>query len=93
MEQWQKVTQRALDEIEAMTIYVGDSSEAYFDLESSRNMGDIVEAVEATESPVVSFVLRGTRIGWLLVIVGYGDESIVDYPSNEFMNKLMEGEF
>jgi hypothetical protein len=73
-----------------ITINVSDTSENYFDLENSRDLAEIIEACEATDSPVVNFILDGGSIGYMLVLVGYGEESIVDYPCNDFMNSIVE---
>ena len=89
-EEYKRVTCEALKE-EEVTICVGDSGEDYDDLEHSRDLGEIIEAVEATDSPIVNFYKAGVPVGWILVAVGEDpDETIVDYSANDFMNKLIE---
>ena len=73
-----------------VTISVGDLSEDYEDLENSRELGQIREACEATEQPVLQFFKGGKWVGSMMVLVGYKDESIVDYHYNQFMNSIVE---
>lgn len=72
-----------------VTVNVCDMSEDHDDLEDSRNVSDIFEACEATDSPVVKFHKDGTFLGCMWVMVGYGDESISDHVCNEFMNSIV----
>jgi hypothetical protein len=74
-----------------VTVSVSDASEDYFDLEHSRKMHEIVEACEATDSPVITFFKGKQSLGYLLVLVGYGDESIADYGVNAFIESIVEG--
>ena len=73
-----------------LSINVGDAGEAHDDLEDSRNPSDIIEACEATDSPVVTFFRDGESMGYMVVLVGYEDESIADYTLSEWMYGLME---
>lgn len=72
-----------------VTVSVGDSSVAVFDVEDSRDIGDIFEAVEATEAPVVSFFKAGEHAGTMSVDISGGNDTIVDYTDNAFMNELI----
>jgi hypothetical protein len=78
---------RALTETNA-TICVGDLSVDYFDLNHSRDVDAIVEACEATDSPIIQFYVSRKSQGQMSVLVGYGDESICDYHSNQYMNEI-----
>ncbi|UNA02125.1 hypothetical protein vBAmaSR9Y2_47 [Alteromonas phage vB_AmaS-R9Y2] len=73
---------------EDVTVSVGDVSEIEFDLDDSRDIGDIFEAIEATDAPIVSFFKQGEFVGSMSVMVGYGDESISDHHVNDFMNEV-----
>jgi 1-deoxy-D-xylulose 5-phosphate reductoisomerase len=72
-----------------------DESESYYDVEHSRDVDEIAEACEATDAPIIVFVdptnTNRVRkvIGSMSVIVGYGEESICDYSSNERMDALV----
>lgn len=81
---------RALTELNA-TICVGDVSEEHFDLLHSRNVDEIIEACEATDSPILQFYLSRKSKGQMSVNVGEGDESIVDHHSNVYLNQLTAG--
>jgi hypothetical protein len=81
------VTALKMDDI---LVNVSDRSENYFDLESSRTLDDIIEATEGTDEPVVHFFRGKEQLGYMLVAVGYGDESIIDYSDNEFMNSIVD---
>lgn len=71
-----------------VTVSVGDTSEDYDDIEHTRDMGEIIEACEATDSPVVQFFWQGNWMGSMVVMVDCGDESIVDHHCNDFMNSI-----
>ena len=73
-----------------VTVDVGDMSEDYQDLEGSRDIGEIIKACEATDSPVVTFYKNDVLLGAMLVMVGQGDESIVDHHCNDFMDNICE---
>ena len=83
------VLRKAFEENDEVTVNVMDMSEDDFDLEGSRNVEEIVEACEATDSPVLCFYLGKESLGNVSVLVGYGDESIADHHSNEYMENLM----
>jgi len=84
------VIKKALEQSD-VTMNVGDSSENYDDLECSRDISGIIEACEATDSPVVTFFKDGVSQGYMIVLVGYGDESVADYSISAFTEELMEG--
>lgn len=73
-----------------VTVSVGDRSEIEFDVDDSRDLAEIFEAVEATDEPIVSFFKVGEFVGSMSVLVGYGDESISDYHYNDFMISICE---
>jgi len=73
-----------------VTVSVGDRDEVEFDLDDSRNIGEIFEAVEGTDAPVVSFFKIGEFVGSMSVSVGDGAESIIDYHRNDFMISICE---
>lgn len=87
-ELYQKAVIKALNESKEVTINVSDTSEDYFDLEDSRDFKEIVEACEATDSPVITIFKNGQSIGYMLIMVGYKDESIADYSVNDFMDRI-----
>lgn len=74
---------------ESVTVSVSDSGEDHFDLENSRDLNAIFEAVQATDSPIVNFYVNDRCIGYMLVLVGYGDESIMDYSVSDFMESIV----
>lgn len=73
-----------------VTISVGDVSERDFDLEHSSKYREIVEACEATEFPRLTFYDNKTYQGQMAVMCGEGDESIVDYHTNPFMDSIAD---
>lgn len=91
MDNYVRVLDKAL-EIEGLSVCVGDTSENYHDLEHSKNIEKIVQACEDTDSPIISFWVYNKYMGSLVVLVGYGDESISDYSYNDFLIELVEGE-
>lgn len=82
---------------EHIYVCVGDQNELNDDLVNSRDINAIVEACEATDAPVITFNLKvgigHSPLGSMSVMVGYGDESIIDHHSNEFMNRITEGAY
>jgi|TARA_R110000764_G_scaffold99539_2_gene184210 hypothetical protein len=78
----------ALKDLE-VTVNVGDAGENYDDLENSRDIAKVIEACEATDSPVVTFFKNGVSQGYMIVLVGHGDESIADYSVSEFMTRIV----
>ena len=89
MDNYVTVIKAALEQSD-VTMNVSDASENYDDLENSRDTDAIIEACEATDSPVVTFFKDGASMGYMNVLVGYGDESIADYTISSFMDGLME---
>lgn len=87
MDNYKQAIIKALD-LDDVTICVGDTSIDYNDLDHSTSFDPIVEAIEATESPVLKFYQDGKYKGSMLVLVGYGDESIVDHHCNDFMDLI-----
>jgi len=71
-----------------VTVSVGDMSEDYEDIEHVRDIGAIIEACEATDSPVVQFFWQGNGMGSMVVMVGYGEESIADHQCTDFMDRI-----
>ena len=83
------VINKALEQPD-VTINVGDCGEEYDDLKKSKTVSDIIEACEATDSPVVTFFKDGVSIGYMILYFRYEDESIADYTVSSFMESLME---
>ena len=81
---------RALTDLNA-TICVGDFSEPDFDLKHSCDVDAIIEACEATDSPVIQFYVKRKSQGQMSVMVGEGDESIIDHHSNTYLNEITVG--
>lgn len=73
-----------------VTLSVGDVSMDYYDLEKSRDYSEIVEACEATEMPVIEFYEGEKSHGQMAIMVGEGDESIIDHHYNDFMVRITE---
>lgn len=75
-------------------VNVGDMSEDYYDLEVSRDIGDIQEAITATECPIVNFrrieVGKYDNLGNIVVIPELNDCSIADHSDNDFINNIVE---
>jgi hypothetical protein len=90
-ELYKKAVCKALQDKD-ITISVSDTSVDYFDLENSRLIADIFEACEATDSPVITIFKGGESIGYMLILCGYGDESIADYSVSDFMNEICASE-
>ena len=70
-------------------VFVGDTNESFLDLENSRDISEIYKAVEATESPFVEFRKDDQFLGRMIVLVGGGDESIIDHSSTNFMAQIV----
>lgn len=92
MDNYIQALANALDN-EQVTVSVKDLSVNYYDLERSRNKQEIIEAVEATDSPIMEFFVDGDTRGQMSVLVGYGDESICDHHVNEFMDTITKGTY
>lgn len=82
------VCEKALQD-KTVLINVRDSNYPDFDLEGSRNIDEIEQACQETELPLVVIFRDGIKVGSILVLCGYGDESICDHSDNQYMNDLM----
>lgn len=85
-----QVVSKALED-STVSVSVGDMCEDYYDLVQSNDLDSIVEACEATDTPVLHFFQDDESMGVMSVLVGYGDESISDYHTTEFLESLLEG--
>jgi len=90
-ELYKKAVCKALQD-QDITVAVSDASEDYFDLKNSRSIADIFTACEATDSPVITIFKDNKSIGYIIVLCGYGDESIADHNVTDFMNSICESE-
>ena len=73
---------------QTVTVCVRDISMDYDDLEHSRDIDEIIEACEATDTPLICFHKNLKGVGNMLVMVGEGEESICDSHVNEFMDMI-----
>jgi hypothetical protein len=87
MDNYKRAVKAALKQ-EGVNISVGDVSVNYFDLKHSAKYTEIIEACEATEFPRLTFYTGDMCHGQMAVMCGEGDESIVDYHVNPFMDAI-----
>ena len=90
---YKSVIQYALDNGLSVTV----SWETEIDLDKSTDFHEIVDAVEATDSPVVTFFKGGEIKGAVMVIVELDDkEQVADFTPtpfiDEWFDKFIDGE-